>query len=369
MVGGEGDQGNGRGICQTSRVERNILLMSEYSAQNDAEPRPQSWPESRSRRPTPAKRDRPPPPAATRAMRFELQADSTVEQALGRTLRYCLTHLGANQVCVLESDDPGGIHQMRVALRRLRSAFRLFRSVLPGATYRAQTDEMKWLTGRLEAARDWDVFAGEIVAPVVARTPGEDYGALLARLGVARRESRHAAREAVRSPRYQRFVADLGAGLARRAWRVEMADGLLAAPMSGLAASLLAGCRGKVVVRGEQFAALSPAERHRLRIAVKRLRYATDFFGSLYDPALVGPYSERLAAIQDALGCRNDVVVARRLMGQLSDGGACDEAEACRRAGALVIDWHERTQARSEAALVRAITGFFAEPPYWPRVG
>ena len=346
--------------------------MSEHLAQNEAGPRPRTWPESLPQRPAPANIDGP-PPAAAKAVRFDLLANSTVEQALGRTLQYCLTHLRANEVCVLESDDPGGVHQMRVALRRLRSAFRLFRSVLPKARYRAVAGEMKWLTGRLEAARDWDVFAGEIVAPVAAEAPGEapgeEFGALLDRLRTARRKSRHAAREAVRSPRYQRFVADLGAWLARRAWRDEAAEAVLVAPMAGPADALLAGCRERVAARGERFAALSPAERHRLRIAVKRLRYATDFFGSLYDPAAVGPYSARLTDIQDALGHRNDIVVARRLIGQLRSRCAGDEAEECRRAGALVMDWHERAQARSEATLARDIGAFIAWPPFWPRRG
>ena len=104
MVGRVGDHGNGRGICQSRPVQRNILPMSEQFAQNDAGRRPRRWPESRSRRPPPVKRDRSPPAAAARAVRFDLLADSTVEQALGCTLRHCLAHLGANQVCVLGRD-------------------------------------------------------------------------------------------------------------------------------------------------------------------------------------------------------------------------------------------------------------------------
>lgn len=306
----------------------------------------------------PRRGDRLPAAIAVKATRFELLANATIEQALVRILRHCLAHLRANQPVLLETDEPGGVHQMRVALRRMRSAFGLFKPYLSGARYRALGGEMKWLTAHLEAARDWFVLRNQMVEPVMTATAGgeETFDALLSRIDNACHEGRRAARDAVRSPRYGRFLADIDGWMAQRAWRDAVADeSSFDASMASLAGALLTACRDRMAARGRDFAAQSPAQRHRLRIAVKRLRYATDFFGSLYDHQAVEPFATRLAALQDSLGYRNDIAVARRLIGASSG------------AGAMVLEWHDRVSARSEAELARDVEELIACEPYWPR--
>ncbi len=303
--------------------------------------------------------DRLPAGIAVKATRFELLANATVEQALVRILRHCLAHLRANEPVLLETDEPGGVHQIRVALRRMRSAFRLFRPYLSGARYRALGGEMIWLTARLEAAREWDVLRHQIVEPVMTATEGGEGGfdALLSRIDNARHEARRAARDAVRSPRYGRFLADIDGWIAHRAWRDVVSDGSpFDTSMTAVAGPLLTDCRDRMVARGWDFAAQSPAQRHRLRIAVKRLRYATDFFGSLYDHETVEPFATRLAVLQDSLGYRNDIAVARRLIGGSND------------AVAMVLDWHDRASAQSEAELAGDVDEFIGCELYWPRL-
>lgn len=322
---------------------------------------PMVQPSCRFSRPVPSPRrgDRLRAGVAVKATRIEMLADATVEQALVLILRHCLAHLRANQSVLLETDEPGGVHQMRVALRRMRSAFRLFRPYLSGARYGALGGEMKWLTSRLEAARDWDVLRHQLVAPAMAASAGGEGAcdALLSRIDKARYDARRAARDAVRSPRYGRFLADIDGWIAHRAWRDAVADGSpFDASMTAAAGPLLTGCRDRMVARGRGFAAQSPAQRHRLRIAVKRLRYATDFFASLYDHQVVEPFASRLAALQDSLGYGNDIAVARRLIGSSSG------------AAAMVLDWHDRVSARSEAELAGDVDGFMACEPYWPSV-
>ena len=307
------------------------------------------------------------PSGAAKASRLELLKGVAVEPALIRIMRHCLSYLRANEACVLKSEDTEGVHQMRVALRRLRSALRLFRSVVPEAQYRALAGEMQWIAGRLAAARDWDVVADEIVAPVVEHRSGEAvFGALRARLEAERRRCRDAARDALRTPRYAQFLSRIDTWLARREWRGEVAGGArLDGPMVDLSSTLLARRHGAVMARARCFERLSGVDRHRLRIDVKRLRYAIDFFGSLYPPARVKSYAARLGDIQDGLGYRNDIAMARVLLARIGDGGADDGARGIRCASAVVLDWHARGVARSEAALAQDIGEVNARAPFW----
>ncbi len=86
---------------------------------------------------------------AFRAAPVEIDPDMTVDAALERVIRACLDHLIGNEPAVCEARLPEGVHQMRVAMRRLRSALSLFRKVLPEAQDRWIREETKWLAGAL----------------------------------------------------------------------------------------------------------------------------------------------------------------------------------------------------------------------------
>src|SRR5258706_272871 len=82
----------------------------------------------------------------------------------------CLHHLAANRAEVLK-DDPEGIHQMRVGLRRLRAALSLSKPLIEGAEFEAIKKDLKWLTGELAPARDFDVFVAKAIAPMEEHPP------------------------------------------------------------------------------------------------------------------------------------------------------------------------------------------------------
>ncbi len=83
---------------------------------------------------------------------------ATAEDALTRIVVAGAEHLRANEACVLARAHDEGIHQMRVAARRLRSALTLYRAFIPDEQYRYLNGELKWLIRELGGARDWDVF-------------------------------------------------------------------------------------------------------------------------------------------------------------------------------------------------------------------
>src|SRR5690349_3400218 len=120
------------------------------------------------------------PSGAVHARAIELAPEASAGEAIGTIFRRCLDHLTANQALALDKADPGSIHQMRVALRRTRSALGLLREVLPADERRALAAEAKWLAGLLGDVRDLDVFAAETLAPVRAAFPEDAALAALA---------------------------------------------------------------------------------------------------------------------------------------------------------------------------------------------
>jgi len=279
---------------------------------------------------------------------------------------------------VLAGTDPEGVHQARVALRRLRSALSLFRRLLPAADHQWLAGEVKWLAGALGPARDWDVFLAELLAPVKAAFAFHpeiyaDLAALEAAAGGQRRDAYDAVRAALLSPRHTTLHLRLGLWLELRGWRnqpVTPTSAVLFRPLRETAEKLLNRRHRRVHKTGSAFAKLSYVERHQLRIYLKKLRYAVDFFRSLHDDKLAGRYVGQLGAFQDILGHLNDVATAARLVPQLSvepAGHPGATADALARAVGVVIGWHGRGLAAQEQRLVAEWHDFRAAKGFWSR--
>lgn len=309
-----------------------------------------------------------------KADRLELAACMTVEAALCGILRNGLNHFAANEACALAGTDPEGVHQMRVALRRLRSAAGLFRRFIPFERYQWLTGELRWLAGSLGPARDWDVFLADLVAPVKdglsdGAAPDGDLTALESAADAKRQAGYAVAREAILSDRYGRFQLELAGWVESRGWRdqpVSEDSVRLFSPIGDLADALLDKRLRRSRRLGRGFARLASAERHELRIALKKLRYAADFFRALYDDKAARRFTAQLAAMQDALGHLNDVATAARLIRSLHDDGTTAPAAEARAAG-LVLGWHARGLASSEAELVAAWDDFADAKPFWSK--
>ena len=118
-------------------------------------------------------------------------------------MRNCLSHAVLNEASALKGEDPEGIHQMRVALRRLRSALGLFRDLMPADQYDFLAGEVKWLAGELGNARNWDVFLADLLAPVEEALERDKPTEALHRAALANRTKGYEqARTAILSPRY-----------------------------------------------------------------------------------------------------------------------------------------------------------------------
>ena len=235
-------------------------------------------------------------------------------EAARRIAAACLAQAQANESGVLESADIEFVHQLRVALRRLRSALRLFREALPPGEDAAFAEDLRWAAGALGRCRDWDVFVSETLPSLVQAYGDAQAGrAILARARARQREARRAAREAVLSPRY-------GLAMIRLARWVSAPPGAAdgAEPLKEFASGRLRKGARRVEEGAAAIATLDAAARHRLRIQVKRQRYAVEFLGSLFKSQPVRRHARALARVQDALGLANDCANALAHVRELS---------------------------------------------------
>lgn len=257
---------------------------------------------------------RPEPLEPVRAGPVELDADRSPGHSARTAMAHALRQLQANEEGVLEGNDPEFVHQLRVALRRLRSALRAHRRALEPGIEEALTPELRWITQVAGAARDMDVLADQTL-PAMARAgaPLEGTDAFARRLERRRTAARRALRNALRTKRYAILV------LALARWLRSPAEH---APkhrrdVRKFAAKAIQREYKKTLAAGRDVGSLDAEGRHRLRIAAKRLRYALQGFASLWPTDETEPFLEALSTLQDDLGRANDAAVATALLESL----------------------------------------------------
>jgi len=292
--------------------------------------------------------------------------------ALRAIVEECLAQVQGNEAGVVGAADAEFVHQMRVGLRRLRSALGLFKALAEPPE--AVLADLRWSAGQLGAARDAEVLVHDTLPRVPAPVPEDPrWPALLAAAGAEAASARQGAIEAVRSPRHvgwQLALMDWVCGLgdpdpgraaqaggaaqgkpasAQDAVRgVEDAAGAAGAKsLSEVAARRLRRLRRRLVRDGRQLQEADPAARHDARIAAKKLRYATEMLGALQPDVRRKVASRRLrglAALQQQLGLLNDAEVAAARLAGLAARNPALAAAAAYAQGWLAADAAQRVQ-------------------------
>jgi len=235
-----------------------------------------------------------------------LAPDTPPGRALRQIVAECHAELLKYRAIVLAGRRPIGIHQTRVALRRLRAALTLFRDAVgpvEARLVRAMAAEAKWLAGECGPARDLHVFLTETVEdvpPLVKR--------IAARLAKAHLER---ARAALSGARYNAFDGQLTAFVEEA---LPHGNGRLDA----FGSDLLERRHRKVEQRGRHLAQLGGKELHRLRIAIKKQRYAATFLRPAFASREAKAYIEATVRLQGALGALNDRAVAAQMLDDIA---------------------------------------------------
>jgi triphosphatase len=307
--------------------------------------------------------------APRRAARVALPPAATLEDALRAVLAACLEQVLANLEPAREASDGEGVHQLRVGLRRTRAALALFSACLPKEQADAFKGELRWLAGELGPARDLDVFLAETLDPLAARFPDD---AVMKRLRDAARELRDdayvRARAAIDAPRTAAICLALGGWITGAAWRAGAdpdALAALAAPAAARGAEVLDSRAKKARKLGRGLAHRTVPERHRLRIELKKLRYAGEFLASLFPERAPDRWLKRLAELQDSLGALNDVATAERLLGEVAARLGREWGAAHDRGAGFLLGWITGTAERRLGRLEREWKAFRKARPFW----
>jgi inorganic triphosphatase YgiF len=300
-------------------------------------------------------------PQAVHAAPVDLYPCLSGEAVLRRVGRACLDHLLSNEPAA-RAGDPEGIHQMRVAVRRLRAILSAFGPMLPDEQKQWVSQELRWFGDVLGEARNLDVFTAELVAPARDALP---FASELERLAQAAQRQRKAARvavaNAISSTRYTEALLALLRWFDGGDWHLAAAE-TLHAPIETLAPALLDRFLAKAEKRAKNFARQSPKKRHRLRIALKKLRYTAELFAPLYDLTEAKQFIQRLKRLQDDLGDANDVRVGRDIVAGLAPG---KRATGIAHAGKRMLAWHKRRIAKNEPQLSHHLDELLAAAPFW----
>lgn len=253
------------------------------------------------------------PLQASKARPADITPDDKPDEAFEKAGWECLRHLQSNQPLAMQGTDPEGVHQMRVALRRLKVVLNTF-----GMMHADIREELDWLGGLLAKPRDPDVFLHEILPSL--KLSADEIAHIQPQLANARKRAYSALRNGLAQARYQRLLLTLG-HLFSSGLPAKYPD------LTHIVSRQLQGMHKKLLKQGKQLASLSINEKHRLRGQVRRLRYAMELFSPLYlNKKHAGKKAEKQAAalldalneLQDSLGTLNDIVIAGQRLQRMS---------------------------------------------------
>ena len=261
-----------------------------------------------------------------------------------------LNHFLANAEGVRTGDDSEYVHQARVALRRLRALIKVFAPILPADFVQTYNEAWRAFANQLGDARDGDVLLTETLPAIRRHDSGQaSIDTFAAYAQVCRQQAHEVARQSFHARELGQLTLRFLAALNR-----------LDSPPDSAALKKFARQRLKkqlARVRREAtgLESKSIAQLHRLRIQIKRLRYALESFAPFYAEDAFKNYLNYLKSMQDVLGQINDLE-----RGLAVEAGA-PAAARC----ALVEGWLSASQQALIARLPELITRFMAQPAPW----
>jgi triphosphatase len=287
-----------------------------------------------------------------------------LDDAVVALTQSCLTQFTANWPAFVPGSEVEAVHQMRVSMRRLRSILGLFNRSFAAHEFASFRDKAKRIANLMGEARNWDVFTALLHSGPFQAFPHEPgFAAMLTQCAAFRATGYQAVRELLAAPSTTLFILQAEMFLARHGWRnglpVEALTGLTA-PAQNFAASNLERLHRKVRRRGKNLTRLGAHEKHLTRIELKKLRYASDLFGGLFDNRnKIRSYNRVAANLQEELGHLNDLATAHELLLRL-DGSTPDKARAI----GIVLGWCAQAASGDDKALGKRWKNFTETKPF-----
>ena len=288
-----------------------------------------------------------------------LAVTDTLAGVLKKLIWSCVQHFQSNLHGATAGGDDEYLHQMRVALRRLRVVLRMAEKVRADRTLASLNKEVSALCVALGKIREWDVFISQTVKPMCARMASH---AGLQALLVASERQRTSCYAALRSEdkgrEVQRLLLRFAIWMNGPYWKQASFE----QSAKDFAALRLRKFAYRFSRSGQDLGTADAARLHALRIIAKKLRYSAEFFASMYDKQKVESFVDALSKVQDVLGQINDIAVAHHLLNELAAVSALsDHQEAI----VLARGWIAHDLSGQFADLRKTISGFSKQPEFW----
>jgi triphosphatase len=289
----------------------------------------------------------------------------TLADVLKTLVWSCMQHFqdnlsGAMGHGATAGDDAEYLHQMRVALRRLRVVLRMAEKVRADVQLAGLYKDVSDLCVELGHVREWDVFIAQTLQPMCERMAG--HAGLQALLAVSERQRAAcyaALRGAAQAHERQRLLLRFAIWMNSDYWQQQTET---AQQAKDFATRRLRKLAKRFASSGQQLNTADAARLHALRIVAKKLRYSAEFCAALYDKKKAGSYLAALSIVQDLLGQINDVAVAHRLLDSL----AADAALAAHQeAVVLARGWIAHDLSGQLAALRKSMQNFNKQTVFW----
>jgi len=238
----------------------------------------------------------------------------SVTEAFAAVARGCIGHIATAADTARRSDDPEAIRQLRVGIRRLPAALSVFSPALPRRRP-AVGRHLQMLQPQLGATREFDVLLDEIIAsmPDELRT-GPGMRELTEAAEASRVTHHRRVRATLASRRCTELLSQVGPAIGRYTWQPahsSATDESAAKAITKFGAEVMRSRHRKVRKLGEQIRDLGSEELHELRIRIKRLRYAAEFFqdiaqiGTAKAPRRLAPLRKAEVSLEGRMKFRN----------------------------------------------------------------
>jgi triphosphatase len=229
-------------------------------------------------------------------------------QVFALIVHECIRHFRLNEALIKSERDPRALHQARVAMRRLRTAFSLFRPAIRQGSLEPLRNELREFITPFGEARNLDVFLDN---------RGDELGRRDRRkLTSALSETYDQVIDMLETQRSRDMFLDLVEWTGSEDWRKDAAS----APIGKFAAKRLDAVWRKIKRKGASIGDLEERQLHRLRISIKKLRYAVDFLAPLYATKRVRKFASSLEEMQDCLGLIHDDMISRQIVADFALG-------------------------------------------------
>jgi CHAD domain-containing protein len=282
------------------------------------------------------------------------------EEAFRATLSGCLSQITANAATLRIGRSVEGLHQLRVAFRRLEVALGAFGREFGQDWLEELRGRAKILLGRLAPARDLDVFVEKLLIDPPKSGVRDGLPQLRVRAQSARDSDWKDVITCISGTDFELFTDDVAA-LASSQLPLTRDQRL-----PRVAGRMLDRQVKRVKRRGRVAASRKEGDLHRLRIALKKLRYTCEFFAPLYPKREVTDYLRKLRLLQNHLGDLNDVANVRRVVGELMrEKSKKDEDADMRYAAGAMVGWYGAQVPATAKQALKRYRKFRSVKPFW----